>query len=65
MTLFKDVNDGALYKSSLIEADQENSEAYHMMIMLNTDGAPVFKSQIFNLAIIHQHSRIGMKQMVI
>ena len=47
--MLKDVTDGALYKSLLIQADRENSDVNHIMLMLNTDGAPVFKSQKYSI----------------
>lgn len=43
------MTDGALYKSISIKADRENSDVYHIMLMLNTDGAPVFKSQKYSI----------------
>ena len=47
--MLRDVTDGALYKSLLIQADRENSDVYHIMLMFNTDGAPVFKSQKYSI----------------
>ena len=45
-----DITDGSLYK--LVSATALNDgdrNAYHVTIMLNTDGAPVFKSQNFSI----------------
>ena len=47
--MLREVTDGSLYKSLLIQMDRENLDVYHIMLMFNTDGAPVFKSQKYSI----------------
>ena len=47
----KDVTDGLLYKNLSIEVHRGNNanvNTHVVMLMLNTDGAPVFKSQHYS-----------------
>ena len=49
--IFKDITDGLLYKNLPVKVHQgiTANDTYVIMLMLNTDGAPVFKSQNYSI----------------
>ena len=49
--IFKDITDGLLYKNLSVKVHQgiTANDTYVIMLMLNTDGAPVFKSQNYSI----------------
>ena len=52
VTVIKDVTDGLLYKNLSIEVHRgsnANVNTHVVMVMLNTDGAPVFQSQQYSI----------------
>ena len=48
---FRDITDGSLYKENLSKLYSTNvlPETFHCMLMVNTDGAPVFKSHNYSI----------------
>ena len=49
ISVLKDATDGSLYKELSNKANREGPDVYDIMLMLNTDGAPVFESQKFSI----------------
>ena len=49
--IFKDITDGLLYKTLSVKVHQgiTANDTYVIMLMLDTDGAPVFKSQNYSI----------------